>query len=88
VTGLALANHSSTAANLAITIRDDTGVTIATDSIPLKSNGHTQTVLTNGCPASGGRRGTVQIDGPAGFSAISLFVSSTGNVTTLPVLTK
>jgi hypothetical protein len=48
VIGLALANNSSKAANLAITIRDDTGITIANESNPLKSNGRTQTVLTNG----------------------------------------
>jgi hypothetical protein len=88
VTGLALANSTSKDANLAITIRDDAGTVLATDSIPLKANGHTQIVLTTGYPASKGRRGTVEIDGPAGFSALGLFVSPTGNVTTLPALTK
>ena len=88
VTGMALANDTSSAANLALTIRDDTGATIATDSIALKANGHTQTVLTTGYPATGGKRGTVEIDGPAGFSALGLFVSPTGNVTTLPTLKK
>ena len=88
VTGLALANSTKKDANLAITIRDDKGVILATDSIPLKANGHTQTVLTTGYPASKTKRGTVEIDGPAGFSAVGLFVSPTGNVTTLPALVK
>jgi hypothetical protein len=88
VTGMALANDTGQAANLAITIRDDTGATIATDSIPLAANGHTQAVLTASYPASRGKRGTVEIAGPAGFSALGLFVSPTGNVTTLPTLTK
>jgi len=35
-----------------------------------------------------GKRGSVELDGPAGFSALGLFVSPTGNVTTLPTLKK
>ncbi len=88
VTGMALANNSPKAANLALTIRDDTGATLATDSIALNQNGHTQVVLTDGYPATQGKRGSVEIDGPAGFSALGLFVSPTGNVTTLPTLKK
>ncbi len=86
VTGMALANDTSSAANLALTIRDDTGATIATDSIPLSAFGHTQMVLTTSYAATQGKRGTVEIGGPAGFSALGLFVSPTGNVTTLPTL--
>ena len=88
VTGMALANNTSNAANLAITLRDDRGATIATDSISLKANGHTQAVLTASYPASAGKRGTVEIAGPGGFSVLGLFVSPTGNVTTLPALAK
>jgi hypothetical protein len=88
VTGIALANDTSAAANIGLIIRDDTGVTLATDSIPLKANGHTQIVLANNYPAVAGKRGSVEMDGPAGFSALGLFVSSTGNVTTLPTLKK
>lgn len=88
VTGMALANDTNTAANLALTIRDDTGKTIATDSIPLNAYGHTQVVLPTGYPATQYIRGSVEIDGPAGFSALGLFVSSTGTVTTLPTLKK
>lgn len=88
VTGLALANDTTKAATLGITVRDDKGATIATDSIPLNAEGHTQAVLTTSYPASVGKRGTVEIDGPAGFSALGLFVSPTGNVTTLPALVK
>ncbi len=88
VTGMALANDTSSAANLALTIRDDTGTTIATDAIALPAYGHTQNVLTKGYPATQNIRGSVEIDGPAGFSALGLFVSPTGNVTTLPTLKK
>jgi len=88
VTGVAIANDTGTAANLGLIIRDDTGVTLVNDAIPLKANGHTQIVLANNYPTTGGRRGSVEIDGPAGFSALGLFVSPTGNVTTLPTLKK
>ena len=40
--------------------------------------------LTTGFP-SAGKRGTVEIDGPAGFSALGLFFTPAGNVATLPV---
>jgi len=88
VTGVALANDTAAAANLGLIIRDDTGVTLATDSIALAKNGHTQIVLATTYPAVAGKRGSVEIDGPAGFSALGLFVSPTGNVTTLPTLKK
>lgn len=88
VTGMALANDTGSAANLALTIRDDTGDIIATDSIALNAYGHTQTVLTTSFQVTQNKRGSVEIDGPAGFSALGLFVSPTGNVTTLPTLKK
>jgi hypothetical protein len=88
ITGMALANSTANSANLSVTIRDDTGATIATGSIPVNANGHTQAVLTSSYPATVGKRGTVEIGGPAGFSVLGLFVSPTGNVTTLPTLTR
>jgi len=88
VTGVAIANDTSAAANIGLIIRDDTGVTLATDSIALPKNGHTQIVLATNYPAVAGKRGSVEMDGPAGFSALGLFVSPTGNVTTLPTLKK
>jgi hypothetical protein len=86
VTGMALANDTASAAKLTLTIRDDAGWAIATDSIALPAYGHTQNVLTTGYPKTQNIRGTVEIDGPPGFSALGLFVSPTGNVTTLPTL--
>ena len=89
VTGVAIANDTAAAANIGLIIRDDTGVTLATDSIALAKNGHTQIVLATNYPTVAGKRGSVEIDGPAGFSALGLFVNSkTGNVTTLPTLKK
>ena len=88
VTGVAIANDTAAAANIGIIIRDDTGNMLATDSIPLKANGHTQIVLATNYPAVEGKRGSVELDGPAGFSALGLFVTPTGNVTTLPTLKK
>ena len=88
-TGIAFANSTANAANIELTIRDDTGATLATDTIALKANGHGQTVLAASYPATAGRRGSVEIDGPAGFSALGLFLDTkTGNVTTLPTLKK
>jgi len=89
VTGMALANDTGSAANLGLIIRDDTGTQLTTDNIAMKANGHTQIVLTTGYPETVGKRGSVEIDGPAGFSALGLFLNTeTGNVTTLPTLKK
>ena len=85
VTGLALANATGQSANLTVTVRDDQGSVLQAGPIALASHGHTSMVLTSGYPMSAGKRGTLQIDGPAGFSALGLFFTPAGNVTTLPV---
>jgi GH35 family endo-1,4-beta-xylanase len=85
VTGLALANATGQAANLTVTVRDDRGSVLQTGPIALAPHGHTSMMLTSGYAMSAGKRGTVEIDGPAGFSALGLFFTPAGNVTTLPV---
>jgi hypothetical protein len=44
--GIAIENVIAQAANVAIVIRDDTGVQLATDSIPMSANGHTSFLLS------------------------------------------
>ena len=87
VTGLAVANASGQAANLAVSVRDDLGTVLQTGSISLAAHGHFSTELTTAYSMSAGKRGTVQFDGPAAFSALGLFFTPAGNVTTLPVFT-
>ncbi len=89
-TGLALANLSNEAANVPVTIRDDTGATLGTAMINLAALGHTSFVLTSSYAYTADKRGTVEFDTPAGaqISALGLRATPAGAVTTIPVLVK
>jgi hypothetical protein len=92
-TGVALANVSSSAAAVPVTIRDDKGAILATDTVNLSGNGHVSFELASNYAATAGKRGTVEFDAPAG-GAINVLglraapIGSSGSfaVTTLPVL--
>jgi hypothetical protein len=89
-TGVALANVTNQAANVPVTLRDDTGVTLGTAMINLAAHGHTSFVLTDNYAFAAGKLGTVEFDTPAGaqISALGLRATPTGVVTTVPVLAK
>ena len=52
-TGVALANASAQAANIPVTLRDDTGATLGTTTVTLPANGHNSLMLTDLFPAAG-----------------------------------
>lgn len=86
--GVALANISLQAANIAVVVRDDTGVQIASGSLPVPGSGHSAFVLSDLYPAVAARRGTVEFDTPAGGQISVLGMRSTppGTLTTIPAL--
>ena len=95
VTGLALANLSSQQVTVAVTVRDDTGATIASGSIVLPAQGHTSFLLTDKYAAAANMRGTVEFDGanPGQISVLGLRAAPTGvngafAVTSIPALAK
>ena len=55
-TGIALANISAQAVNTAITIRDDTGAVILTDTLTLPAMGHTSFDLVSRYASSTAQR--------------------------------
>jgi hypothetical protein len=89
VLGVAMQNPTFQAANIGIVIRDDAGVQLATDSIPMPATGHMSFVLSTQYPVTANIRGTIEFDTPAGgrISVLGLrFTPPNNALTTIPVL--
>ena len=91
VLGVAMHNPTFQDANIGIVIRDDTGVQLATDSIPMPATGHFQFVLPLQYPVTMNKRGTVEFDPPAGGWVSVLGIRTTplgasNTLTTIPAL--
>ena len=86
--GVALANISAQAANVAVIVRDDTGVQIGSGSLPVSASGHSAFVLSGMFPAAAGLRGTVEFDTPAGgqISVLGVRTTPPGTLTSVPAL--
>jgi sugar lactone lactonase YvrE len=90
-TGIALANISAQAANTAITIRDDTGAVILTDTLTLPVMGHTSFDLVSRYASSTAqRRGTLEFRTPTAgqISVLGLKFNGTGAFSTIPAIAK
>src|SRR6185295_17348398 len=92
-TGIALNAVSAGQVNIPVTVRDDTGATIATDTVTLAANGHYAfTLATDRYPAAANIRGTIEFDKPVGAQigvlGIRIPAGVTHTYTTLPALAK
>jgi hypothetical protein len=90
-TGVAINSVSTQAVNVPVTIRDDTGAQIGTDTISLAANGHLAFTLgTDKYPATANIRGTVEFDTAAGaqIGALGIRIPVAHTFTTLPALAK
>ncbi len=92
-TGIAVNAVSAGPVNVPVTVRDDTGATIATDTITLAANGHYAfTIGTDRYPAALTIRGTIEFDTPAGaqIGALGIRIPNVAahTYTTLPALAK
>jgi hypothetical protein len=92
-TGIALNAVSAGQVNIPVTVRDDTGAQIATDTITLAANGHYAFTLgTDKYPAAKNIRGTIEFDTPAaahiGALGIRIPAVAAHTYTTLPSLSK
>ena len=91
-TGVAVNAVSAQAVNIPVTIRDDAGTQMGTDTISLAANGHTQfTLVTDKYPATLNKRGTIEFDAPGvpiGAVGIRIPAGGTHTYTTLPALAK
>jgi hypothetical protein len=91
-TGVALANLSASAANIAANIYDDQGNLLQTTTIPLAGHGQQTIVFNAAYPNTENRRGMVQFLVPSSgpISMIGLRVGTIGatTITTIPILAK
>jgi len=92
-TGIALNAVSTQAVSVPVVVRNDAGTQIATDTIALNPNGHTQfTLVTDKYPGTAGIRGTIEFDKPAngqiGALGIRIPAGAAHTYTTLPALAK
>jgi hypothetical protein len=92
-TGIAVNAVSSQQVNVPVTVRDDTGIQLATDTITLAPNGHFAFTLgTDRYPAALTIRGTIEFDIPAGAAigalGIRIPAGAAHTYTTLPALAK
>jgi len=92
-TGMAVNAVSAGQVNIPVTVRDTTGAAIATDTITLNANGHTQfTLVTDKYPMTASIQGTIEFDTPAGsqIGALGIRIPDVPahTYTTLPALAK
>jgi hypothetical protein len=89
-TTIDVANITSQSANVPVTIRDDKGNTLGTETITLPAHGHTSFKLASQYSFTTDKRGRVEFDTPPNgqISALGLRTSSSGSLTTIPVLAK
>lgn len=88
VTGIGIDNVSTSSANIPVTIRDDTGAVVATETVNLAANGHTSFVLSGQYPQTASIRGTMELDTPTGtqIGALGIRYTPPGTTTTIPTL--
>ena len=92
-TGIALNAVSAGPVNIPVTVRDDMGAQIATDTITLAANGHYAFTLgSDRYPGTLNKRGTIEFDTPAGaqIGALGIRIPAVAahTYTTLPALAK
>ena len=86
-TGVALANVSAQALNTALTIRDDTGAVILTDTLALPAMGHASfNLIDRYASMTAQRRGTLEFRTPSAgqISVLGLRFNATGAFSTIP----
>ena len=90
VTGVAMANTAAQGAVIGVTIRDDNGVVLQSNSVALSALGHTSFDMTFRFPVTAQRRGTVEFQTPAGggISVLGIRFNPAGTFSTVPPLTR
>ena len=86
IMGVALANLSSSTANVTVIIWDDSGNQLGTQNMSIAGNGHTSFVLPNQMPLSAGERGIMQFQSPGGLAGLGLRFSPFGTFTSVPTM--
>jgi hypothetical protein len=89
-TGVALANAVGQSASVAVTVRDDTGAVIGSETLSLPAYGHTAYMATDHYPATAQGRGTIELKTPAGgqIATLAFRASTAGTLSTIPAMVK
>ncbi len=90
-TGVAVNSVSAQAADVPVIVRNESGTSIATDTIHLAPNGHSAfTLATDRYPMTANIRGTIEFDTPPGgqIGALAFRIPIAHTFTTLPALAK
>ena len=90
-TGIAVNNASAQQASIPVTVRDDSGNSLATDTLTVAPNGHVAFTLgSDRYLAAASMRGTIEFDTPPGgqIGALGIRIPVTHTFTTLPALVK
>lgn len=86
VMGVALANLSTSSANVTATMWDANGNDLGTQIITIAGNGHTAFVLPTQLPATAGQLGIVQFQASGGIAGLGLRFSPFGTFTSVPTM--
>jgi hypothetical protein len=90
-TGIAIANLSpSSRADLMLVLRDEAGITISQESVPLPARGHVAFAASDRYSVLSGRRGTLEVISSLGdgITVLGLRFNPFGSFTSVPVITK
>jgi hypothetical protein len=89
-TGVAVANVVGQSASVAVTVRDDTGTAIGSETLPFSSYGHIAYLLTDHYPATAQGRGTIEFKTPPGgqIATLGLRAGLAGTLSTIPAMIK
>ena len=86
VMGVALANLSTSFANVTVTMWDDVGNQIGTQNLNIAGSGHSAFVLPNQFPLTSGKRGIVRFQSTGGIAGLGLRFSPFGTFTSVPTM--
>ena len=86
VMGVALANLSTSSANITATMWDDSGNLLGTQIITIAGSGHTAFVLPTQLALTAGKRGIVKFQATGGITGLGLRFSPFGTFTSVPTM--
>jgi hypothetical protein len=88
-TGAAIGSADGQPASVHLIARDESGTTIASETISLASFGHSSFMVTERFPSTAGRRGTLEFSASGGvrIGVLGLRFSAAGTFTSVPVMT-
>jgi hypothetical protein len=84
VMGVALANLSTSSANIRADVWDDSGNQLQPATFTIAGSGHTSFVLPNQLPLTAGKRGIVRFQVTGGIAGMGLRFSPFGTFTSVP----